>query len=43
LDGRSETLLLEPGGDPDGKPGLVLLRVTDAAHNVVTFNLTDRR
>jgi hypothetical protein len=36
IDGRSETLLLEPG-----EPGsLVLLRVTDAAHNVTTFNLT---
>jgi hypothetical protein len=36
LDGRTETLLIEPG-----KPGdLLLLRVTDAAHNVTTFNLS---
>lgn len=39
LDGRTETLLIEPG-----KPGdLLLLRVTDAAHNVITFNLTQER
>ena len=39
LDGRTETLLI-----PAGKPGdLVLLRVTDAAHNVVTFNLGQER
>ena len=38
LDGRTETLLITPG-----KPGdLGLLRVTDAAHNVVTFDLTQR-
>ena len=36
IDGRTETLLIEAG-----EPGsLVLLRVTDAAHNVTTFNLT---
>lgn len=36
IDGRTEILLIEPG-----EPGsLVLLRVTDAAHNVTTFNLT---
>ncbi|HEY0510296.1 MAG TPA: hypothetical protein VGH73_00230 [Thermoanaerobaculia bacterium] len=36
IDGRTETLLIEPG-----KPGdLLLLRVTDAAHNVITFNLS---
>ncbi len=36
LDGRTETLLIEPG-----KPGdLLLLRVTDAAHNVTTFDLS---
>jgi hypothetical protein len=35
IDGRTEVLLVDPG-----KPGdLLLLRVTDAAHNVVTFNL----
>ncbi|HEX4495740.1 MAG TPA: hypothetical protein VIE43_08740 [Thermoanaerobaculia bacterium] len=39
LDARTETLLIEPG-----KPGdLVLLRVTDAAHNVITFNVTSER
>jgi hypothetical protein len=39
LDGRTETLLIEPG-----KPGdLLLLRVTDAAHNVISFNLTSER
>lgn len=36
LDGRTEVLLIEPG-EPGG---LALLRVTDAAQNVVTFNLT---
>lgn len=38
LDGRTETLLIPPGQPGD----LALLRVTDAAHNVITFNLTDR-
>ncbi len=39
LDGRTEILLIEAG-----KPGdLALLRVTDAAQNVVTFNLTQER
>ena len=39
LDGRTEVLLIEAG-----KPGdLALLRVTDAAQNVVTFNLTQER
>jgi hypothetical protein len=39
IDGRTETLLIEAG-----EPGsLVLLRVTDAAHNVITFNLTQDR
>ncbi len=39
LDGRTETLLIETG-----KPGdLMLLRVTDAAHNVITFNLSQER
>jgi hypothetical protein len=39
LDGRTETLLIAPG-----KPGdLGLLRVTDAAHNVITFNLSQQR
>ena len=42
LDGRTETLVIE-GGDPDEKAGLVLLRVTDAAHNVMTFDLTGKR
>jgi hypothetical protein len=39
IDGRTETLLIEAG-----EPGsLMLLRVTDAAHNVITFNLTQNR
>ena len=39
LDSRSETLLVEAG-----KPGdLLLLRVTDAAHNVITFHLDQDR
>lgn len=39
LDGRTEILLIAPG-----KPGdLGLLRVTDAAHNVITFNLSQQR
>ena len=39
LDGRTETLLL-----PVARPGsLLLLRVTDAAFNVITFNLTAER
>lgn len=46
LDGRSETLLIETGGDPQkpGDPGgLLLLRVTDAAYNVITFDLSRNR
>jgi hypothetical protein len=39
LDGRSETLLIESAETA----GLVLLRVTDAAHNVMTFDLTGKR
>ncbi|MBW8879182.1 MAG: hypothetical protein JF614_29930 [Acidobacteria bacterium] len=39
LDGRTETLLIPPV-----KPGdLVMLRVTDAANNVITFNLNQER
>jgi len=39
LDGRTEILVI-----PAGKPGdLELLRVTDAANNVVTFDLTSER
>ncbi len=39
IDGRTEVFLIE-----GGKPGdLGLLRVTDAAYNVVTFNLTQQR
>ena len=39
LDGRTETLLI-----PSVKPGdLVMLRVTDAANNVITFNLNQER
>jgi hypothetical protein len=52
LDGRTETLLIEPGeemkedmkedtrGATKNGAGLVLLRVTDAAFNVTTFNLS---
>src|SRR5262249_33059779 len=39
LDGKTERLLL----DPAPKGGLLLLRVTDAAYNVVTFDLSNRR
>jgi hypothetical protein len=38
LDSKTETLLL----DPAPKGGLLLLRVTDAAYNVVTFDLSNR-
>jgi hypothetical protein len=39
LDGRTETLLIPPV-----KPGdLVMLRVTDAANNVITFQLNPER
>jgi hypothetical protein len=38
LDSKSETLVL----DPAPKGGLLLLRVTDAAYNVVTFDLSNR-
>jgi hypothetical protein len=42
IDGQAETLVVEPG--PPGHPGgLLLLRVTDAAYNVVTFNLSEAR
>jgi hypothetical protein len=44
LDGRTETLLIEPGGATKGDGqkggGLILLRVTDAAFNVITFDLS---
>jgi hypothetical protein len=53
LDGRTETLLIQPEAETGGKNGqkkeanqeggLLLLRVTDAAFNVITFNLTERR
>jgi hypothetical protein len=39
LDGRTEVFLIPPGKAGD----LGLLRVTDAAYNVVTFNLTQER
>lgn len=44
IDGRTETLVIEPR-DPEGagSGGLLLLRVTDAAYNVVTFNLSEAR
>lgn len=38
LDGRHETVLLEVPEDA----GMLLLRVTDAAHNVITFDLLQR-
>jgi hypothetical protein len=38
LDSKTETLIL----DPAPKGGLLLLRVTDAAYNVVTFDLSNR-
>ncbi|HYU33833.1 MAG TPA: hypothetical protein VEW48_16900 [Thermoanaerobaculia bacterium] len=40
LDGRTETLLIEPGEEAKKGGSLLLLRVTDAAFNVITFNLT---
>lgn len=40
LDGRKETLLIPSGGK---KGDLILLRVTDAAYNVTTFNLSQER
>jgi hypothetical protein len=39
IDGQTETLLVE-AGNPGG---LLLLRVTDAAYNVVTFNLSEAK
>ena len=39
IDGQSETVLIPH----DKKGGLVLLRVTDAAYNVTTFNLSSNR
>jgi hypothetical protein len=42
LDGRTETLLV-PAGPPEKKSALILLRVTDAAYNVITFNLSQDR
>jgi hypothetical protein len=39
IDGREETLVVAAGAEAR----LVLLRVTDAAHNLVTFDLSGRR
>lgn len=39
IDGQTETLIVDPGAAKPG--GLLLLRVTDAAYNVVTFNLSE--
>jgi hypothetical protein len=39
LDSRSEVFVIPPGKPED----LSLLRITDAAHNVITFNLTPAR
>jgi hypothetical protein len=48
LDGRTETLWIVPPSSPESgeqkEPGgLLLLRVTDAAFNVTTFNLSQPR
>jgi hypothetical protein len=47
LDGQSETLLIPAGVSTEAstknKGGLVLLRVTDAAYNVTTFDLSHER
>lgn len=40
LDGRTETLLIEPGEAIGKGAVLVLLRVTDASFNITTFNLS---
>lgn len=40
LDGRTETLVIDPKRDAKKTGSLLLLRVTDAAFNVITFNLT---
>ena len=43
IDGRTETLEIAPDKEESGKPAagkLVLLRVTDAAQNVITFDLS---
>jgi len=42
IDGQTETLVVEPG-ERQGKGGLLLLRIMDAAYNVVTFNLSEAR
>lgn len=42
IDGQTETLVVEPG-DRRGPGGLLLLRIMDAAYNVVTFNLSEAR
>lgn len=40
IDGQTETLVVEPSGKAGG---LLLLRIMDAAYNVVTFNLSEAR
>ena len=42
IDGQTETLVVE-AGDRRAPGGLLLLRVMDAAYNVVTFNLSEAR
>lgn len=42
IDGQTETLVVEPGDD-SRRGGLLLLRIMDAAYNVVTFNLSEAR
>ncbi|HVG10143.1 MAG TPA: WD40 repeat domain-containing protein [Thermoanaerobaculia bacterium] len=43
IDGQTETLVVEPGDRRGPGSGLLLLRVMDAAYNVVTFNLSEAR
>jgi hypothetical protein len=43
LDGRKEVLLIPAAKPGETKSSLVLLRVTDAAYNVTTFNLSQER
>ncbi len=43
IDGQTETLLVEPRDEKPKPGGLLLLRVTDAAYNMVTFNLSEAR
>lgn len=42
IDARREAIVIPLDEFADGAPRLLLLRVTDAAYNVTTFDLTDR-